>query len=311
LSGASERQTVATKANKEASAARTLGVQFDERKVDAIFAGVDQCHLPGVAVGIAIEGKPVYRKGFGLASMELPTLLSPSIRMRIASTSKHFTCLAYLLLCEEGGAGIDDPVGRHLPELNPVAHGVTMRQLMGNTGGLRDVYDVFVQFNETYSRYGGVAQSVTSADLLALYRDIDDVNTAPGTAWMYNNGGWLILSAVIERITGKSLERVMWERIFEPIGMYDSLVRRSDSDFVSNSATPHSLNPAGGFERLYWGLDNCFRCGSGSIHDRRHAVLARAYGRSASRQRCDVGSHERASDSRQRHLDRLRTGLDA
>lgn len=61
----------------------TLKVQFDETKIDAIFAGVNQSRLPGAAVGIAIDGVPVYRKGFGLANMELPTVLSSSMRMRI------------------------------------------------------------------------------------------------------------------------------------------------------------------------------------------------------------------------------------
>jgi len=244
------------------TAAGSLRVELDESKVDAIFAKLDQCHLPGVAVGIAIDGKPVYRKGFGLASMELPVMLSASIRMRIASTSKHFTCLAYMLLCEEGKAGIDDPVGKHLPELHTVSHRATMRQLMGNTSGLRDVYDVFVQFNETYSGYGGVSQSVKSAELLELYRSIDDVSAPPGTAWMYNNGGWLILSAAIERISGQTLEQVLRERIFEPVGMYSSLLRRSDNDFLPNSATQHSVGATGSFERLYWGLDNCFGAGA-------------------------------------------------
>jgi D-aminopeptidase len=81
-------------------------VSFDEQTVDAIFSAVDQCRLPGAAVGIAIHRKPVYRKGFGLAALELPVLLSPSIRMRIGSTSKHFVALAYLLLCE-ASAGVE------------------------------------------------------------------------------------------------------------------------------------------------------------------------------------------------------------
>ena len=80
---------------------------LDEAKIDAIFAGVDQCHLPGAAVAVAIDGVPVYRKGFGLAHMELPVVLSPTMRMRIGSTTKHFTALIYLLLCEEGRADID------------------------------------------------------------------------------------------------------------------------------------------------------------------------------------------------------------
>src|SRR5437762_3490431 len=113
-----------------------LAVKFDASKVDAIFAELNQCHLPGAAVGIAIDGIPVYRKGFGLASMELPMVLAPTTRMRIGSTTKHFTCLAFLLLCEEGLAKIDDPLGKFVPELNSVAHHVTIRQLMGNTSGL-------------------------------------------------------------------------------------------------------------------------------------------------------------------------------
>jgi len=79
---------------------------------------------------------------------------------------------------------------------------------------------------------------------------------------MYNNGGWLILSAAIERLTGQTLEKVLWERIFEPVGMYSSLLRRSDNDFLPNSATQHSVGATGAFERLYWGLDNCFGAGA-------------------------------------------------
>jgi D-aminopeptidase len=230
-------------------------VDFSEKRVDAIFADLDQCQLPGAAVGIAIHGRPMYRKGFGLASMELPVVLSPRMRMRIYSTTKQFPCLAYMLLCEQGKAGIDDPIGKHIPELHPVAHNVAMRQLMGNVGGLRDVHDINWQF-------GGVGRPVSTAELLALYRDIDDVNFLPGTAWVYNNGGFLLLSVAIERITGQPLEEVLRERIFEPIGMHDSLLRRFDTDFVPNSATMHMVSPTGRYEKSYIGTDTA---GAGGI----------------------------------------------
>jgi D-aminopeptidase len=95
------------------SADKKIEVRFDERKIDDIFGQIDQCHLPGAAVGIALAGSPLYRKGFGLASAELPVVLSSKIRMRLFSVSKHFTCLAYLLLCEDGRASIDDPIGKY------------------------------------------------------------------------------------------------------------------------------------------------------------------------------------------------------
>lgn len=221
---------------------------LDEAEIDAIFAGIDQCHLPGAAVAIAIGGVPVYRKGFGLANMELPLLLGPSMRMRIGSTTKHFTALAFLLLCEEGRAGLDDPVGRYLPELHAVSRNVTMRQLMGHTGGLRDAMALSMTIN-------GPRAPLTDAQLVALYETIDDVEFQPGTSWSYNNGGYVLLTAAIERIAGESLGELLRKRIFEPLGMYDTLLRRWDTDFVPNSATLHFRLPDGRFTRDAMGME--------------------------------------------------------
>lgn len=229
-----------------------VSFDFDEGKIDRIFSELNQFRLPGAAIGISVGGKPVYRKGFGLANMELPVVLSPTIRLRIGSTSKHFTCLAFMLLCEEGLARIEDPIGRYVPELNAASRAVTMRQLMGNISGIRDVYEIFTQFNECYSGYGGPAHAVGSADLLSLYSEIDDVNAPAGATWIYNNGGWLLLTLAIERISGKSLETFMRERIFDPIGMSDTLLLRSDTVFVSNRGSQHVRGINGGFERLFW-----------------------------------------------------------
>jgi CubicO group peptidase (beta-lactamase class C family) len=232
-----------------------LNVEFDENAIDAVFSCLNQCLLPGAAVGIAIDGKPVYRKGFGLANMELPVALSASTRMRIASVTKHFSCLAYLLLCEEGRCELDDPIGKFLPEIHRVTGAATMRQLMGNISGIRDVMDVC-------HRFSGLGKMVTSAELVALYRDIDTVNAAPGTNWIYNNGGWLLLTEAIDRITGRSYEEVMRDLIFEPVGMYDTLIRRWDTNFVPNSAAPHMMNAAGVYEKNWDGMDGA---GAGSM----------------------------------------------
>lgn len=221
-----------------------LDFRFDEKLVDKIFRDLDTSHLPGAAAGIAIGGRPVYRKGFGLASMELPVTLTPQTRMRIYSMTKHFTCLAYLLLCEDGKAAIDDPVVKYLPELHPVSHRVTMLQLMSNTSGLRDACEIRWLFS-------GIEGTVHVNDLLALYREIPDVNFNPGEAWCYNNGGFNMLGSVIEMISGQPLEEVFRMRIFEPVGMHDTLLRRVDTDFIPNSATMHMVSAKGGYEKKY------------------------------------------------------------
>ncbi|HWK36807.1 serine hydrolase domain-containing protein [Sphingomonas sp.] len=227
------------------TAART---HFDPAGIDQIFAAVDQCGQPGAAVAIAIDGVPVYRRGFGLANMELPVLLGPGMRMRIGSTTKHFTALAYLLLCEEGRAAIDDPVGAHIGEIHAASRDVTMRQLMGHTSGIRDAMAVSMLTN-------GTGVPVGDADLLRYYQTIADVDFAPGTSWSYNNGGYVLLTAAIERITGETLDDVLRTRIFEPVGMFDTRLRRWDTDFVPNSATLHFRRADGRFTRDYMGSE--------------------------------------------------------
>jgi CubicO group peptidase (beta-lactamase class C family) len=219
-----------------------LVAKLDEAEIDAIFASVDQCHLPGAAVAIAIDGVPVYRKGFGLAHMELPVVLGPGMRMRIGSTTKHFAALIFLLLCEEGRAGLDDPIGKFLPELHAVSRDVTMRQLMGHTSGLRDAMALSLTIN-------GPRAAMSDRQLVTLYETIDDVEFQPGTSWSYNNGGYILLTAAIERIAGESLDVLLRKRIFEPIGMFDTMLRRWDTDFVPNSAALHFRLPDGRFTR--------------------------------------------------------------
>lgn len=219
---------------------------FDEKKIDEIFAGLDQGRLPGAAVAIAIDGVPVYRRGFGLANMELPIPLAPSMRMRIGSTTKHFTALAYLLLCEEGRARLDDPIGSYVPEMNSVSRGVTIRQLMGHTSGIRDAMTIAMMMD-------GPARATSDQELLSYYQHIDDVDFAPGESWSYNNGGYVLLTAAIERITGERLEDVLRKRIFEPVGMCDTMLRRHDGGFVENSATLHFRTADGRFTRDYMG----------------------------------------------------------
>lgn len=229
------------------SARDTLS-RFDPQKIDAIFAPLDQCQEPGAAVAIAIGGHPVYRKGFGLANRELPVLLGPGMRMRIGSTTKHFTCLAYMLLCEDGLASIDDPIQKHIPEINPAAHGITLRQLMGHTTGLPDMLSLSMSVH-------GTSPAITDRDLLRYYETIDRLEFAPGTAWQYNNGGYILLTAAIERISGCPLDDLLHSRIFRPLGMNDTMLRRWENSFVPNSATLHMVDPQGRFTRDYFGME--------------------------------------------------------
>lgn len=225
-----------------------MRLELSEGKLDRLFEDLDQGHLPGAVVGIAVGGVPVYRRGYGLANMELPVVLSPCTRLRIGSITKHFTALAYLLLCETGRCSSDDTVGKYLPELSPVVRGVKISQLMGNISGLRDAHDIRWQFS-------GIERAVTGREILSQYREIEDVAFAPGTNWSYNNGGWLLLTAIIERLTGRPLEETFTESILKPAGLHDTRLRRYDTGFIPSSATLHTPTSDQGFQKRTLGSE--------------------------------------------------------
>ena len=110
--------------------------------LDELFQPFNRSDAPGLVVGVAQHGKCVYRRGFGLASIELGVANTPWTRMRIGSTSKHFTCLAALLLAEEGKLDIDAGVRRYFPAMPLLQGEPTLRQFMTHTSGYRCYLDL-------------------------------------------------------------------------------------------------------------------------------------------------------------------------
>jgi D-aminopeptidase len=209
--------------------------------LDDIFAPVNRSDAPGLVVGVAQDGRPVYRRGFGLASVELGVANGAWTRMRIGSTSKHFACLAALLLAEEGKLDLDAGVRRHLPELPALQAEPTLRQFMTHTGGYRCYLDAGFLSDGMAIKPRGVA--------LATQVRQGDVNFAPGDKMLYNNGGYHLLSLAIERVSGQPFEQFLEERLFAPLGMVDTASVPSDFEIHRGMATLHVAQPDGRWRR--------------------------------------------------------------
>lgn len=211
--------------------------------LDALFEPFNRGDAPGMVVGVAHEGRVLYRRAFGLASIEQGVANAPSTRMRIGSTSKHFACLAALLLAEQGRLDIEAGVRRYLPEL-PVqdpCREPTLRQLMTHTGGMRDSLDLgFLASGMTVKPRG--------ASLASQVRQ-REANFAPGEKVVYNNGGYHLLSHAIARAAGMPFEQVLQETIFAPLGMHATISVPSDFVLVPGIAALHVPQPGGGWRR--------------------------------------------------------------
>lgn len=229
-----------TTRNKSAHTRAKAGVGA----LDDMFQPFNRSDAPGLVVGVAQHGKVLYRRGFGLASIEHATANTPATRMRIASISKHFACLAALLLVEEGKLDIDAPVTQYLPELPPIKGVPTLRQFMTHTSGYRCYADLLMIA-------AGLAVHPAGRALGVQMRQTG-VNFAPGEGQIYCNGGYHLLSIAIQRVAGIPFEQFLADRIFTPLGMRDTESVPSDMVILPGVATLHVPVPAvagGGWRR--------------------------------------------------------------
>jgi D-aminopeptidase len=214
----------------------TIGAALDE-----LFRPCNRSDAPGLVVGVARDGRVLYRRAFGLASVELGVANTPRTRMRIGSTSKHFTSLAALLLAEEGKLDLDAGVRRYVPELPALEGEATLRQLMTHTGGHRCYLDLSFLSD-------GIAIKPAGSALASLVRQ-GSANFPPGERMIYCNSGYHLLSLAIERAAGVPFERVLAERIFEPLGMRDTESVPSDFVMRPGVAALHVALPDGSYRR--------------------------------------------------------------
>jgi CubicO group peptidase (beta-lactamase class C family) len=97
---------------------------------------------PGCSVGVIRNDRFVYKKSFGCASLELRVPLTPQSVFYVGSVSKQFTAASLVLAAEQDYLSLDDDVRKYLPELPHYGHHVTLRQMLHQTSGFRDFFDL-------------------------------------------------------------------------------------------------------------------------------------------------------------------------
>jgi CubicO group peptidase (beta-lactamase class C family) len=195
-------------------------------------ARMDQVIQPYVAnhqfmgsVLVARDGQVIYSKGYGSADLEWDVPNSPGTKFRLGSVTKQFTAASILLLEERGKLSVNDPVKKYLPGAPAAWDKITVFHLLTHTSGIPN----FTGFAD-YQKLEPFA--TTSEQLVARFRD-KPLDFEPGEKWQYSNSGYVLLSHLIEKITGDSYEKFVRENIFTPLGM-------KDSGYDSNSAViPH------------------------------------------------------------------------
>ena len=189
------------------------GTNTEEQQVNQIFAAYDKAGSPGCAIGVIRNGNFVYRKSYGMGSLELGVPLSSRSVFYMGSVSKQFTAASVVLAAEQGFLSLDDNIRKYIPELPDYGQPITLRQMLHHTSGFRDVLTLLAISGRN------VEDLHPTAELLDLVARQKALNYRPGEEYQYSNTNYFLLSEVIKRATGKSLAEFAAENIFKPLGM--------------------------------------------------------------------------------------------
>lgn len=231
--------------------------QDTARKIDELLkAYYDYGQFNG-SILVAEKGKIVYAKGFGMANMEWAIPNQPDTKFRIGSVTKQFTAALVLQLVEAGKIKLDGKLTDYLPDYRKDTGGkITVHQLLNHTSGIPSYTgrpDFFASDSRDPYNVAVFVKKFASGDL----------EFEPGTKFSYNNSGYFLLGAIIEKVTGKTYETVLKERIFEPLGMkntgYDN-----HASVLPKRASGYEKTPEGYINAAY--LDMSLPYAAGSIY---------------------------------------------
>ncbi|WP_430346017.1 serine hydrolase domain-containing protein [Stenotrophomonas sp. NRRL B-14846] len=164
------------------------------------------------ALLVARNGEVLLDWRGGEADREGGVPVDADTRFRLASSNKMFTSVGILQLVQAGRLGLDDTIGRHLPDYpnKAVAGAVTVRQLLTHTSGLGDF------FGDDFDQYS--ASLKTLDDYVQRFAK-DPPQFTPGSQDSYSNYGFIVLGRIIEAVSGQSYYAYVEEHILRPAGM--------------------------------------------------------------------------------------------
>lgn len=184
-------------------------------------------NIPGGAVGVVKDGKLVFAHGYGYADVASQIPVQPDALFRLASLSKAITAATILHLVEQGALGLDDAAFSYLSDLGPPTgktedarlSRITIRQLLQHSGGWdRDAtFDPMFESTMIADSLGVAAPA--SADDVIRYMMGRPLDFDPGTRYAYSNFGYVVLGAIIQRLTGEPYVDYVKAQVLKNMGI--------------------------------------------------------------------------------------------
>lgn len=224
-------------------------------KIDEVMTAANKSRLFNGSVLVAENGKVIYKKGLGLAQMEWNIPNTPDTRFRLGSITKQFTATLILQLVEQGKVKLDGKVSDYLPAYRKdIGAKVTIHQLLNHTSGIPSYTSLPGFFNDV-SR-----NPFTVDDFIKKYTN-NNLEFEPGSKFSYNNSGYFLLGAIVEKVTEQTYEKALKERILDPLGMKNTGYDHHET-LIERRASGYQKTPEGYVNAPYLDMSIPYAAGS-------------------------------------------------
>lgn len=175
---------------------------------------------------VAKEGNILVSKGYGCANHELDVSNKADTKFRIGSVTKQFTSLLIIKLEEENKLNVSDSISKFIPDY-PRGDEITIHQLLTHTSGIPDILEI--EGFEDIKR-----DPLTTKEVVDFFKN-EPLGFEPGSKYDYSNSGYVLLTYIIEIVTGKLYSEFINEIILSPLGMNNTCMD-SHSSLIKNRA---------------------------------------------------------------------------
>lgn len=182
---------------------------------------------------VAYKGEMLLNNGYGMANFEHDIVNTSETKFRIGSITKSFTALAIFQLHEENSINIHNTINNYLPYF-PNGDKITVYQCLTHTAGITN----FTSYPDFWSNTMRLSSSLE--EIINSFKN-EPLEFEPGSQFDYSNSGYLLLTAIIEEVTGVKYAEYLKENILNPLGMYNTGCDNG-IEIVPNLAAGYSYN---------------------------------------------------------------------
>ena len=224
---------------------------------DYVASEIRAQQIPGLSLAVLRDGRPLYVKSYGVATLEHPVPTQPDTLFQLGSVGKQFTSTAVMLLAREHRLELDDPLSKYLPEIPPGWRGVTLRDMLKHQSGIPQLTPPDRNLLDLHHDY-------TDEEYIRLATSLP-LDFQPGTDASYSDTAYVLLGIVIDRIIGGFYGDLLADRVFHPLGMMRTRII-SDIDIIPDRASGYERGPSGALQNQGWVAPALNRTADGSLY---------------------------------------------